>query len=196
MAEILQIAATIIVSIGAAGGIIAGMASWLGRVWANRLMEADRARHARELETLRATLKAENDKYIKQMQNELDIFREKYLKSHHDKLATYRMATDIIASILTDIERFGEGRAEPEEAPKIKDRFTNDRIRLYGYLGMLAPQSVMDAQDALVDYVLLMIHGRAEYEWEKIRELGLQFMNEVRKDIGLDKTPIEYRGHL
>jgi hypothetical protein len=196
MTEIFQIAATIIVSIGASGGILAVLANWLGKVWANRLMETDRARHAQELETLRASLRAENDRNMKQIQNEMDIFREKYLKAHLDKLATYRMATDIIASILTDIERFGEKRVSPEEAPKIKDRFTNDRIRLYGYLGMLAPQAVMDAQDALVDHVLLIIHGRTPYVWEKIRELGLNFMNEVRKDVGLDTTPIEYRGDL
>ena len=196
MSEILQIAATIIAAVGASGGIIAGISGWLGRIWASRLMEADRARHSQELEQLRASLKSEQDQRMKQLQNDLDIFREKHLKAHQDKIATYRMAAAIIASILTDIERFGEGRADKQEAPKIKDRFTNDRIRLYGYLAMLAPQSVMDAQDALVDHVLMIIHGREAYKWDKIRELGLTFLNEVRKDIGIDSTPIEYKGIL
>ena len=191
--EVLKIAATIILSVGVSGGIIAGLANWLGRVWANRLMEKDRSRHAEALENLRANLQAENEKRMRQLQSEIDIFNEKHLKAHHDKLATYRMGADIIASILTDLERFGEGRGTPEEVGKIKDRFTNERIRLYAYLGMIAPQSVMDAQDSLIDYLLMIMNGRANYQWEKVRELSLNFLNEVRKDIGIDKTNIEYR---
>jgi hypothetical protein len=194
--EIIEIAATIIVSVGASGGIIAGLANWLGRIWANRLMEKDRGRYAEELEKLRANLQAENEQRMRQFQSEIDIFNEKHLKAHHDKLLTYRMAADIIASILTDLERFGEGRGAPEEAGKIKDRFTTERIRLYAYLGMLAPQNVMDTQDSLIDYLLLIMNGRAQYQWEKVRELSLNFLNEVRKDIGIDETNIEYRGEL
>ena len=194
--EALKIAATIILSVGASGGIIAGLANWLGRVWANRLMEKDRSRHAEELENLRANLQAENEQRMRQLQSEIDIFNEKHLKAHHDKLTTYRMGTDIIAAILTDLERFSEGRGDPEEAGKIKDRFTNERIRLYAYLGMLAPQSVMDAQDSLIDYLLMIMNGSAKYQWNKVRELSLNFLNEVRKDIGIDETNIENRGEL
>jgi hypothetical protein len=63
--EVLKIAATIILSVGASGGIIVGLANWLGRVWANRLMEKDRSRHAEELEKLRANLQAENEQRMR-----------------------------------------------------------------------------------------------------------------------------------
>ncbi|EMX0314406.1 hypothetical protein AAFZ98_004561 [Vibrio parahaemolyticus] len=61
---------------------------------------------------------------------------------------------------------------------------------------MLAPQSVMDAQDKLIDLLLLVAHGNANYEWEVVRELALKLINEVRKDIGIDKSAIAYNGEL
>ena len=61
---------------------------------------------------------------------------------------------------------------------------------------MLAPQEVMDAQDELMDHLLEISHGSIEYKWEKVRELGVNFLNEIRVDIGIDKNPIEYRGRL
>jgi hypothetical protein len=196
MTDTIEIATIIIGAVGSSGLIILGLSGWLGKVWANRIMEIDRANHAQDLEKLRATLRAEQEEKVRQLECELNIFREKHLKVHQDKLTTYRLAVDIIATVLTDIERFGEGRMVPIEVGKAIDRFTTDRIRLYGYMGLLAPQSVMDAQDALMDYVLQIINGSAPYIWEKIRDLGLKFLNEVRNDVGPDSTPIEYRGKL
>jgi len=194
--EVLKVATTIIAAVGVSGGIIATFASWLGRVWANNLMEKDRHRHSEELENLRANLHAKNEKHLKQLQSEIDLFNEKNLKAHNDKLSTYRMGIDIVAAILADMEKFDEGRITQEEKIIIKDRFTYERIRLYAYLGMLSPQSVMDAQDMLIDYLLLIMNGRDRYQWGKIRELSLNFMNEIRKDIGINETTIKYRGKL
>ena len=61
---------------------------------------------------------------------------------------------------------------------------------------MLAPQSVMDAADALFDHLLQVSLSQLPYEWPKVRELALALLNEVRKDIGFDSSPIEYRGLL
>lgn len=196
ISEISSITASIIASVGTSGVIIFGLSNWLGRIWANRLMEKDRAQHTQELEKLRVTLQLEQEKSIKQMQHELDIFREKHLKAHNDKIAIYRMAADIVASILTDIEQFAEGHLNPNEGPTVKQRFTRDRIRLYGYLGMFASQSVMDAQDELIDHLILIIYGKEKYEWEKVRGFGISFINEVRKDIDFNSNYIKYNGKL
>lgn len=67
---------------------------------------------------------------------------------------------------------------------------------MYGYLAMLAPQSVMDAQDDLIDHLLKITNGKAEYEWVKIREKALVMLNAVRADIGINDTPIAYHGDL
>jgi len=180
------------VSLGGGAAIVFGLSSWLGKVWANRIMVADRARHAEDLERLRASLISENDQRIRQMETGLEIYKDRFLKAHHDKVATYCMATDIIASLLAELDR--AHRLTPDQAALIVDTFNRDRIRLYGYLGMLAPQSVMDAQDALIDYLLVVVHGNAKYEWDRVRTFALGFLNEIRKDIGIDTNSIQYKG--
>lgn len=56
-------------------------------------------------------------------------------------------------------------------------------MRVYGYLAMLAPQSVMDAQDQLMDHLIKMANGSVVYEWQKVRDLSINLLNEIRKDM-------------
>jgi hypothetical protein len=69
-------------------------------------------------------------------------------------------------------------------------------MRVYGYLAMVAPQAVMDAQDALMDKILLIAQGKEKYIWAEIRELALALLNELRRDIAIDKSLISYNGKL
>lgn len=194
LGDTFAVAAAVVTALGGGGVIVLALSSWLGKLWANRLMEHDRVEHAQHLERLRASLRAEHDDRMSRMDTALDIYKDRFLKAHHDKLATYRMAVDMIATLLADLDR--SHRLSPEQAAVSVDTFNRDRIRLYGYLGMLAPQQVMDAQDALIDYLLLIVHRNAVYEWAKVRDLALKLLNEVRKDVGIDQSPIEYRGNL
>jgi len=70
MEEVFKTAAEIIVSIGGFGVIILGLAAWLGKVWSNRLMETDRAKWAKEIESIKAQLElarhSEHDLLIRQ----------------------------------------------------------------------------------------------------------------------------------
>jgi hypothetical protein len=69
-------------------------------------------------------------------------------------------------------------------------------MRVYGYLGMVAPQTVMDAQDKLIDHILRIANGQILYKWEEVRFYALALINEIRKDIVIDKNPISYNGIL
>jgi hypothetical protein len=44
-----EIAQAILLSIGGASIIILGMANWLGKIWANRMMVSERAKHESDL---------------------------------------------------------------------------------------------------------------------------------------------------
>jgi hypothetical protein len=91
-----QIVAVLITSFGGAGIIILGFSNWLGKVWAKRLMQSDRARPEKKLEELRAELRSENDQQVRRLQTELEIFRDKYLKAHQDKVGMYRLAVETV----------------------------------------------------------------------------------------------------
>lgn len=54
----------------------------------------------------------------------------------------------------------------------------------------------MSGFDNLFDYLLLVVNRKEHYHWPKVRELSLALLNEIRKDIGVDPTPISYFGKL
>ena len=189
-ADAFKTVAAAVVAIGGAGTVIAGLSSWFGKLWADRLMEGYRARHDAELERLRADYTRERD----QLRNELDIYRERFLTAHHEKLATYRLGSDIVTDLLAAFDRFAAGRLPPDEAARIRDDFNRLRLRAYAYLAMLAPQTVMDAFDALTDYLLAVVNGEQAFDWKAMRGLALALLNRIREDVGLDKEPVVYRG--
>jgi len=69
-------------------------------------------------------------------------------------------------------------------------------MQVYGYLAMFAPQTVIDAQDRLIDHLILISNGHKAYIWSEVRELALSFINEVRQDVGIDKSAVQYKGSL
>ena len=54
--DIFLVSGAIIGSVGGAAVIIVALSTWLGKVWANRILESDRARYASELENLKSDL--------------------------------------------------------------------------------------------------------------------------------------------
>lgn len=184
----------IIASLGGGGLIVAGLSSWLGKLWADRLMERERADHEAQLTRLRADLEHQNQAQIEALRTELRLTEEKHMKGFQDRVAIYRMAVDIVADFLGDLDRYLQaGQAIPEER---YDMFNRMRMKAYGYLAMLASQRVMDAYDQLADHLLQIVGGQQSYEWDEVRRLTLGLLNAVRVDIGLDPSPIQYNGRL
>lgn len=184
----------IIASLGGGGLIVAGLSSWLGKLWADRLMARERADHEAQLARLRANLEHQNQTQIEALRTELRVTEEKHLKGFQDRVAIYRMAVDIVADFLGDLDRYLQaGQAIPEER---YDMFNRMRMKAYGYLAMLASQRVMDAYDQLADHLLQIVGGQQSYEWDEVRRLALGLLNAVRVDIGLDPSPIKYNGRL
>jgi hypothetical protein len=205
VSEVSQIALTILGSVGTTGIIVFALSSWLGKVWANRLMDKERHSYELELTNLSADLESKNQKALANIKHQkeqslefvksdLNIFKEKHLKGFNDKMQIYRLMIDIIAEVLGDFDTFtATGKPFP---PERFDALNRARIKIYGYIGMIAPQAVMDAQDQLIDYLLQVAHGGKPYVWLTVREFGLVLINEVRKDIGIDIEPITYNGSL
>lgn len=178
---VLKFVTASIASIGAGGAVIFALSSWLGKVWANRILSNEKHKLESELEKTK---------------RELDVIKETTLRFQNDKILTYRAIVDVVARILSAFDSHQMGRLQPQEAGSRFDEFNEQRLRVYGYLAMLAPQSVMDAQDQLMDYLIKIANGSVGYEWQKVRDLAINMLNEIRKDIGIDKNSISYRGEL
>jgi hypothetical protein len=170
-----------IVSIGGGGLVVLALSSWLGKVWAGRILRD---------ETHKLSIQLEEAK------RDLDVIKEKSLRFQNDKILAYREITEIIAKLLAIMDA-EDGRIVGWDTSKGPvHEFNEQRLKLYGYLAMLAPQAVMDAQDDLVDHLLLTVAGEVDYKWSEVREKVLYLLNAVREDIGLATGPIIYKGKL
>jgi len=65
--EVLKIALGVIAALGGGGAIVAGLSSWLGKVWADRLMAKETAKFREDLERLTKQLERKN--YVSKVQS-------------------------------------------------------------------------------------------------------------------------------
>jgi len=69
VSDIFITAGAILGSVGVGGATVAALSGWLGKVWANRLMEQDRAKYASDLEALKSRFEQSH----RRLQAELDL---------------------------------------------------------------------------------------------------------------------------
>jgi len=60
--EIFQVSGAILGSVGGAVAIIIGFSTWLGKVWANRILEQDKLKYSSELEKIKNKIQSESEK--------------------------------------------------------------------------------------------------------------------------------------
>ena len=81
---IYEIAFAVIGSIGGAGAIIFGLSSFLGKVWARRLMQSEVAKHAEQLEVLKSEFKKLETEHLVRFtglhEKQADIIAQLYYK--------------------------------------------------------------------------------------------------------------------
>jgi hypothetical protein len=152
------------------------------------------ADNAAELARLSETLRSDTERKLKRIESEFRVNAEEHLKAHGDRVQLYRNAADLISVLLGLLDRFiEEGITRDQHASLVHD-FNLGRLRLYGQLGTFAPQSVMGAQDLLIDHLLAVVREELPHDFPRTRELGLGLLNAVRADLGIDPSPIESRG--
>ena len=76
--EVLELSGVILGSLGGAAAIIFGFSSWLGKVWANRLMTKEKAEYAQELESLRNRLTQDTESYKIKLKKSEFLFQKEY----------------------------------------------------------------------------------------------------------------------
>ena len=192
--DVLEIAAAVLLSLGGGGAIVLGLSSWLGKLWADRIMQKDRQTHELELARLRQSLEQRSSQALEEVRAGLDVAKQKHLKGFHDKLEIYRLASNVITELLAEFDHSALVK-QPLQASQFK-KFNTERMRAYAYLGMIAPQKVMDAFDDLTDHLILVAHGQVLYVWPDVRAKTMRLINTVREDIGIDVTPMSYNGSL
>ncbi len=119
--DVVKIVASILASIGGAGFIIIALSSWLGKVWANRLLEADRDVHAQKLESLRADLAQRNQEVMETARagytKELESHRAELALKNQDALEAARAAYSIdVEKLRAQLLQINQSALESERA--------------------------------------------------------------------------------
>ena len=85
--DVFKIAVSIFVSIGGGATLLFGLSSWLGKIWAERILSSDRDRYNRQLEILKRDLSSDVEKLKSQLALKLEIskrFSEKQFYLYND----------------------------------------------------------------------------------------------------------------
>lgn len=82
---IFDVAGAIIVSVGGSGLIIVGLSSWLGKIWANRILLNEKSKHDNELEKYKSQLVTEIEK-IKMINNNATYVSQKHFEKEQEIL--------------------------------------------------------------------------------------------------------------
>jgi hypothetical protein len=174
LTELAEIVASVLVSLGGGGAIVLALSSCLGKVWAEHLMEKEKARYQKELENFKAQLNRENDRTGQTLR---------------EKLALYKEAIPPVVDFIMELSN-----ATPDGKMSLI-KFEKERLATTALLGMFAPLPVFDAYNEIIDYLFDCIEGKQTFEFVTFRRLPLRMLSEIRRDIGVSVDELAYRGH-
>lgn len=98
--EIFKFVGASIFSVLPAGAVIFALATWIGKVWAERIL----ARETNELKRQLIESQHQLDISLKQAERELDFLKDSRAKIHNDKIATYRGIVDLVSKVLASFD--------------------------------------------------------------------------------------------
>ena len=96
-----------------------GLASWLGKIWAERILR----RESHDLQEKLNEVQHRLDISLRASERELDLIKEMHASVRHDKVAIYRGVVDLISALLAKLDAHEMNRLPPDEAVKHFDSF-------------------------------------------------------------------------
>lgn len=88
MDKVFEVALAILGSLGGGAIIIFGFSNWLGKVWADRLMQREKFQYAQDLEDLRQRLTRDTESYKIKLKKSEFLFEREFAAA--SELAAYR----------------------------------------------------------------------------------------------------------
>jgi hypothetical protein len=121
--EIFSVAGAVLLSMGGAGVVLAALSSWLGKVWASRILERERAELSKSIEVI----KAELTRSIEQEKAAMALFHEEH-KAEIEELSSQRLDAltrrrDVYARLATKMRIFLRADVPAEQLEKDKWAF-------------------------------------------------------------------------
>ena len=114
--------------------IVGGLSAWLGRVWANRILQKDRIKYETQMNTLLDELRTQSGKelFVHRLQFEKEF--EVYLGLWKEVLRAGRAS-----SAFREL-RFESDKSRDEEIQDVVDTYNRLKDRVYDYRPFYAPE--------------------------------------------------------
>ncbi|WP_309399080.1 hypothetical protein [Cerasicoccus maritimus] len=164
---------TIVISIGGISVLLVGLSSWLGKIWADKLMASYKARHDRELSEIRIQLTSELEH-----KNHLLI----------QKIELYKQVSSPLIALIVKAKHQNNLTNEDLEG------FDIQRLETAALLCMFAPNKVFEEYNLIIDYIYDSFEGKQTWEFSTFRNKALIFLSEIRRDINLHNDDVTYTG--
>jgi hypothetical protein len=137
LADIYSVAVAVIVSLGGGALLVFALSSWLAKVWANRILEKEKASYAAEIEQLRRTYGEEIERIRSQLQKNAFEHQTRFTWYHQRKAElianVYSLLNDVsehVTEMVSPVQYGGERQAA--HAQKTIDLYNKLASEYYG----------------------------------------------------------------
>ena len=165
LSEVIALASAMLASIGAAGAIILGLSNWLGKVWATRIADRERARFQQELEQQRHEL------------SELAAHRQDALIRRRDVYAELSASMRVLLG--------GSQRATENQK--------RDFLEAYDRSCLWASEEVADGIGKLLDAIKANTATPGAVSQATLQGLYSSCVLAMRRDCGFPQSQLRYR---
>ena len=116
--DIAKVAITILAAIGSGGALVLALSSWLGKIWAGRLMAADKARHAKDLKELESELSRASEDRTRKLESLMGHYQrqiEEFYGPLFNMVNQVFVANHVLWAIV--------GQVDDQQAEQVRDYF-------------------------------------------------------------------------
>jgi len=170
--EPFEIAQAVLLSLGGGGAIVFGLSSFLGKFWAQKILQSE---------------KKEHDKEIAQFRTELDQLASVKALNYQQKIDLYKLVSNPLVELVALLDK------KDGITPEHLHEFNRQRLHITTQLALFAPQNVFEAFNNMIDYVYDSIET-GSYDFGVFRDKALQYLSEMRRDIGIYNDNVSYNG--
>ena len=187
LSDLTKIVVSILAALGGGAAIIAGFSSWLGKIWAARLMEKEKARHQKDLEEFKTEAMRYLEKEKAQYQEKLEALRGKLSRENdltgqtlREKISLYKTVIPPIVDLVLQ-----DKIAPADVTPELMKEFEKKRLETTALLGMFAPVPVFEAYNVMIDYMFDCFEGKRVFAFPEFRSRAFAMLSQIRRDVGI-----------